>query len=324
MTRKTLFVSLMLAFGAATASHAQHFDPQVPQPAFQSGKGPRVLFDSAHFNFHTEMSAFFELLRKDGFRLSFQKKPWTPASLEQADLVVISGPLAVSRDSLYAKGGDHYWWSDEGRQEALTSDEVLAVVRWVRAGGNLLLIVDHAPAPAASRRLLEALGVDARNSMTWDDGRRPPGYNSYRDNRRASAILFSRKHGSIGDHPILQGRNKKERIDRVATYVGSSLVGPLESSPLLLLSRESFDYWKDPPERGGAEHRVSAAGRAQAVAFSLDKGRVVVVAEFTPFQARWGGVGDPDGKIGAGMAYAGAQDQQFVTNTMRWLARVIP
>ncbi len=305
--------------------NAQQFDPQVADPAFPTGKGPRVLFDSAHFNFDMDMSAFFELLRKDGFRVSFQKKPWTPAFLEQADLFVISGPITVSRDTLYAKGNDHYWWSDEGRPEALTSDEVLTVVRWVRAGGNLLVIVDHAPAPAASRRLLEALGVDARNSMTWDGGRRPPGYTyAAVDARRASFILFSREYGSIGEHAILRGRNVKEKVDRVATYVGTSLSGPLGSTPLLLLSPDSFDYWKDPPERGGAEHRVSAAGRSQAVAFSLDKGRVVVVSEFSPFQARWGGSGDPEGKIGAGMAYAGAQDQQFVTNIVRWLGRVLP
>jgi hypothetical protein len=309
----------------ALVGNSQQFDPHVPNPAFPVGKGPRVLFDSAHFNFDTEMSAFFEILRKDGFRVSFQTKPWTPAFLELADIVVISGPLSVSRDSLYAKGNDYYWWSDEGRQDAFTSAEILALVRWVRAGGNLLVIVDHAPAPAASRRLLEALGVDARNSMTWDGGRRPPGYTyAAVDARRASFILFSREHGSIGEHSILRGRNEGEKVDRVATYVGTSLMGPLGSTPLLLLSDASFDYWKDPPERGGGEHRVSAAGRSQAVAFSLEKGRVVVVGEFSPFQARWGGAGDPDGKIGAGMAYAGAQDQQFVTNVVRWLGRVLP
>jgi hypothetical protein len=55
---------------------------------------------------------------------------------------------------------------------------------------------------------------------------------------------------------------------------------------------------QDPPERGGAPHRVPAAGRAQAVAFPLDAGRVVVVAEFGPFVAGRADLGDPDGKIG--------------------------
>jgi hypothetical protein len=174
--------------------------------------------------------------------------------------------------------------------------------------------------------LLQALGVDVRDSMTWDGNRRPPDYVYGPETfwQKFSFILFSRDYASLGAHPILEGRNASERVNRVTTYGGSSLVGPVDSSPLLLLSAEAFDFWQDPLERGGAQHRVPATGRAQAVAFPLDAGRVVVVAEFSPFTAVWGGFGDPDGKIGAGMAYAGADDRQFVVNTIRWLARVIP
>lgn len=319
-------VGALLPLVLALVGHAQQFAPHVANPAFPVGKGPRVVWDAGHHNVHHWwMTAFQEVLKKDGFQLRFRNERWTVNALNSADIVVIPGPLPVSNSSLIAKGDDHYWWSDEGGQDAFTAAEILAVVRWVRAGGSLLLIIDHAPAPSASRRLLEALGVDARNAMTWDGGRRPPGYTYLAvDARRASFILFSREYGSIGEHPILRGRNDKEKVDRVATYVGTSLMGPLGSTPLLLLSSDSFDYWKDPPERGGAEHRVSAAGRSQAIAFSLEKGRVVVVGEFSPFQARWGGAGDPDGKIGAGMVYTGAQNQRFVTNVVRWLGRVFP
>lgn len=323
MTTTTIVAAGIIAV-VAFAAEAQQFVVHVSDPAFAAGRGPRVLWDAAHHNeHHWWMTAFQDVLRKDGFRLAFHSERLTPRAMRSADVVVIPGPLAVHRDSLLAKGAAYYWWSDEGRANAFTSQEVAAVVEWVRAGGSLLLILDHAPSADAARMLTDALGVEVRNSMTWDGGRSPPDYGD-RDNQRASKILFSREHASLGEHPILRGRNESERVDRVATYVGSSLVGPLGSSPLLLLSPESFDYWRDPPERGGGEHRVSAAGRAQAVAFALDKGRVVVVAEYTPFQATWGGIGDPDRKIGAGMAYAGAQDQQFVTNIARWLARVIP
>lgn len=324
---------LALLAGGPLKVDGQRFTVQINDPAFPKAQGPRVLWDAAHFNAHLwgDMDAFADVLTKDGFRIAFQRERWTRSPLDSADLVVVAGPLAVDGEVLIAKGAagdpsrrfEHYWWSDEGRQNAFTSQEVAALVTWVRTGGSLLLILDHAPSADAARLLSEAMGVEVRNSMTWDDGRRPPGY-TYTDNRRASHILFSREYASLGDHPILKGRKLSERVDRVATYAGSSVVGPLGSSPLLLLSAESFDYWKNPPERGGDEHRVSAAGRAQAVAFHLGAGRVVVVTEFTPFQARWGVAGDPDGKLGAGMAYAGAQDQQFVTNIARWLAKVIP
>lgn len=324
MTFNRCALLLCAALFTVAEAEAQKFVAQVRNPAFPKGIGPRVLWDQAHFNAHRwEMDAFLDVLQKDGFRVEFQDERFNRQALADIALVILPGPLAVSRESLWATSNNHYLWSDEGRTPALTSDEVLVLTTWVRDGGSLLLILDHAPAPAAVSWLLEALGVDARNAMTWDDGRRPPEY-VYVDNQRASIILFSRERASLGSHPILEGRNADEKVDRVSTYVGTSLMGPIGSTPLLLLSPDAFDYWRDPPTRGGNEHRVSARERAQAVAFSLGNGRVVVVAEFTPFQARWGGSGDPQGTIGAGMAYAGANNQQFVTNIARWLVRVLP
>jgi hypothetical protein len=312
---------------ALAAVHAQQFDTRIANPSFPPKTGPRVVIDAAHLNFAERTDAFVDVLRSDGFRVSSQTTRWNADTLAQTDVLVVMGPLAVGEKTLVAKGVEHYWWSDEGRQSAFTSAEVLAVVRWVRAGGSLLLVVDHSPRPSAARMLLQALGVDVRDSMTWEaNNRRPPGYvyglQAYW--QVFSYILFSHDYASLGAHPILEGRNTSERVNRVATYGGSSLVGPVGSSPLLLLSTEAVDFWQDPPERGGARHRVPAAGRAQAVAFPLDAGRVVVVADFSPFTAGPGELGDPDGKIGIGMAYAGADDRQFVVNTIRWLARVIP
>ncbi|HEV2852007.1 MAG TPA: hypothetical protein VHC97_04310 [Thermoanaerobaculia bacterium] len=49
------------------------FDAAVANPAYRLDSGPRVLFDEAHFNFHTaggRYKAFADLLMRDGYRIS--------------------------------------------------------------------------------------------------------------------------------------------------------------------------------------------------------------------------------------------------------------
>src|SRR5688500_12270710 len=69
-----------LAFFAPSGAGAQQeqlsdpgFDPAVANPAYRLGSGPRVLFDEAHFNFHTaggRYKALADLLTRDGYRVS--------------------------------------------------------------------------------------------------------------------------------------------------------------------------------------------------------------------------------------------------------------
>lgn len=316
----------LLAWASLVASgaEAQRFNPQVRQPAFPPGSGARVLIDAGHFNeSRAALAPLAELLTADGFRVSFHESPWTAAALGQADVVVIASPLSASRESIAASGPDNAW-SDQARRDAFTAAEVVTLTRWVRGGGNLLLILDEAPVPAAARTLAEALGVEVRNTRTWDAGQRPAGYAYPDDDLRGSYILFSREKRTIGKHPILDGRNKDERIESIATYVGSSLVGPFDGTVLLALTPNAFDYWKDAPERGAGEHRVPAVGRAQGVAFKMDQGRVVVLSESGALQVLEGGTEDPGGTLGKGLAFSGAQNKQFALNTMRWLGRVLP
>ncbi len=324
MRRSVLVGLFACASLLASAADAQQFTPQVRQPSFPAGTGPRVLIDAGHFNEgRVELGPLVDLLGRDGFRVSFNESAWTPAALAQADLVIITSPLAASRGSMQAAGAD-YAWSDQARRDAFSTEEVVALTGWIRGGGNLLLILDEAPVPAATRTLSEALGVEVRNTRTWDAGQRPAGYTYPADDLSGSYIMFTRERKTIGKHPILDGRNKDEKVDRVATYIGSSLVGPFDGTALLALSPDAFDYWKDAPERGAAEHRVPAVGRAQAVAFKLDQGRVVVASESGAFQVPEGGAEDPGNALGKGLAFKGAHNQQFVLNTVRWLGRVLP
>src|SRR5262245_65730591 len=61
-------------FGAAEIKAQQvpdpDFKPPVEKPAYAEGKGPVVLIDEAHFNFHTasgRYKSFADLLRRDGY-----------------------------------------------------------------------------------------------------------------------------------------------------------------------------------------------------------------------------------------------------------------
>ena len=316
-----LLAGALLVAGAA---EAQRFDPRVRQPAYPAGTGARVLIDAGHHNeSRAALAPLTELLSADGYRISFHETAWTAAALAQADVVIIASPLGASRASIMASGADNAW-SDQARRDAFTAEEVVTLTRWIRAGGNLLLVLDEAPVPAATRTLAEALGVEVRNTRTWDAAQRPVGYTYADDDLRGSWVMFSREKRTIGRHPILDGRNKDERIESVATYFGSSLVGPFDGTVLLALTPNAFDYWKDAPERGAGEHRVPAVGRAQGVAFKLDQGRVVVVSESDVFQVPEGGAEDPGGTLGKGLAFGGAQNKQFALNTLRWLSRVLP
>ena len=322
--RSVLVALLACASLVASAAEAQRCNPQVRQPAFPAGTGARVLIDAGHFNeSRAALTPLTELLTADGYRVSFHESAWTAAALAQADVVVITSPLSASRESITASGIDHAW-SDQARRDAFTAEEVVTLARWIRGGGNLLLVLDEAPVPAAARTLAEALGVEVRNTRTWDAGQRPSGYTYADDDLRGSYILFSREKRTIGKHAILDGRNKDEKVESVATYMGSSLVGPFDGTVLLALTPNAFDYWKDAPERGAGEHRVPAVGRAQAVAFKMDQGRVVVVSESGAFQVLEGGTEDPAGALGKGLAFGAAHNKQFLLNTVRWLGRVLP
>lgn len=316
-----LFACASLLAGGADA---QQFTPQVRQPSFPSGTGPRVLVDAGHFNEgRAELAPLVELLGRDGFRVSFHESAWTQAALAQADFIIIANPLGTSRESLRAAGAD-YAWSDQARRDAFTTEEVVTLTRWIRGGGSLLLMLDEAPVPAATRTLSEVLGVEVRNTRTWDAAQRPVGYTyPAADDLRGSYVMFTRERKTIAKHPILDGRNRDEKVDQVATYIGSSLVGPFDGTVLLSLTPNAFDYWKDAPELGGAEHRVPAVGRAQAVAFEMGEGRVVVASESDAFLVPAGGAEDPGNALGKGLAFKGAQNQQFVLNTIRWLGRVL-
>ena len=297
-----LAVSAVLLAGVAVRGSAQQipdptFDPKVERPAFTK-KRPRVIFDEAHNNFHTaggRYKAFADLITADGYAVAPGKEKFTKRLLKGADVLVISNALG-SPDSDSA----------EANSPAFTEEECDAVRDWVRAGGALLLITDHFPVGGATANLARRFEVEMSNSYTDD----PAHYDAKLQN-----LLFSRENGLLMDHAITRGRDARERINRVVTFMGQSLKGPANSSVLLKLADTALTLL--PPN---GEKKVSAAGRAQGLAMKFGKGRVVVMGEAAMLTAQLAG---PEKAKFGGLNQTGIDNRQLALNIMHWLSKVL-
>jgi len=268
------------------------FDVSVAAPAF-TRVHPKMLFDEAHYNFHTtngRYKPFVELARSDGFTVTPNRDRFSRALLQQFEVLVISNAL----------GGD----GAEAARPAFTEDECDAVSEWVKAGGRLLLIADHAPFGDAAQTLAKRLGVDMSRGYTFD-GAKLTG--------ETTTLSFTRDNGRLGEHFIVNGRNQSERVNRVRTFTGQSLRGPEGSVAFLKLGEGAKDV-----ATPDGQNPTSAAGRAQGLAFTSGRGRVVVMGEAAALSAQ---VAGPQ-RSPMGMNAPGNDNRQLALNIMRWLAGV--
>jgi hypothetical protein len=304
----TALLSVVLLVAACSGAQQvadSTFDTRVARPAFAKD-GPRLLFDEAHFNFHAtggRYKVFADLVTHDGFRLTLNAERFTPARLAGFDVLVIANAL-----------GDEDMSNPDAEKPAFTPEECDAVRDWVRAGGALLLVADHAPMGAAARPLGERFGVDMRNAYAVDPGRAVDGH--------PGLALFTADGGLDTTHPIVRGRDASERVRRVMSFTGQSLAGSDSARSILTFSPRAEDLMVGYGEAGGnvpKDKRKSAAGRSQMLALGFGRGRVVVLGEAAMFSAQLAG---PGGRVKMGMNYPGIDNRQLVLNTLRWLVRV--
>ena len=295
---------LALIASAATASCQSNgaradggFDTSVDAPAY-AGAGPVIHFDEAHNNLHRSGGTyrpFAELMTNDGYVVRASRDPFTTASLRGADVVVIANALGRN---------------ERNDDPAMSDAEADALVAWVRGGGSLLLVTDHYPMGHAVSNLASRFRVDMSGGLTED---------TVRYDRRfgASEIVFE----ALPGHPITRG------VDRVLTFGGQSLGVPEGAVALLPLGPSAIDRAATPRvERDGSTVRVhveygepvSAEGRAQAIALTLGRGRVVVLGEAAMASAQ---VSQYDGSP-FGMNVSGYDNRTFMLNAMHWLSRL--
>lgn len=293
----TTLVFLLMIVPAFSQQQADvTFDTSVKNPAYTTSH-PKVLFDEAHFNFHTasgRYKPFADLITNDGYRVTPNNEKFSRQSLQGFDVLVIANAGAAQADS-----------ADRSRP-AFTDEECDSVRDWVKSGGALLLIADHAPAGSAAAIMGSRFGVEMSKGFTADP------INYERLTLNPGWIRFTRAQKNLGDHPITRGRTANERINSVLSFTGQSLKGPKDSTALLTLSDKAYDV--DEPGNPQRARIVSAAGRAQALALSFGKGRVVVFGEAAMLTAQ---------NQNFGLNYPGTDDRQLVLNVMHWLTGLL-
>ena len=290
-------LALLLSPVVAQQVADPEFNTLVENPAYKR-EGPRVMFDEAHQNFHTtdgRYKPFVDLVTNDGYRVIRNRQSFSKTTLASYKILVIANALGA--EELDDDGAD---------KSAFTDEEIQAVHDWVKGGGALLLIADHAPFGGAAAALAGRFAVDMSKGYTFDPQNSVAG--------APTQLIFSRENKLLATHPITEGRGEKERLNLVRSFTGQSLKGPEGSAAILVLS----DGATDRPNFASQES-VSAAGRAQAVALKFGKGRVLVQGEAAMLSAQVSG----SDKRTMGMNVPGNDDRQYLLNVMHWLSGVL-
>ena len=273
------------------------FKALIEHPAYTK-TFPRVLFDEAHNNANTAVGSFkpfADLIADDGYHVVRNHKSFNKATLETFKVLVIANALG-------AEDAD-----EEGADKSAFTDAECDIVRdWVRSGGALLLLADQAPFGSAAENLAKRFGVDMSKGLTRDRA------NFEKESGVEDFIVYSRGNRLLLDHPITSGRDDGEKIVRVIAFSGQSLKGPEGAAQFLKLADTAIDMI--PPGKD-----VSAAGRAQGIAFKFGKGRVVVLGEAAMLSAQLAG----SDQRPIGMNYPGIDNQQLAQNIMHWLSGLL-
>ncbi|HEV2828589.1 MAG TPA: hypothetical protein VGW76_13405, partial [Pyrinomonadaceae bacterium] len=240
---------------------------------------------------------FADLTTNDGYRITSNKEKFSPSVLNGYRILVISNAVGAPLMS-----------DANASSPAFNEAESDAVRDWVRDGGSLLFIADHAPMGSANQVLATRFQVDMSKMYTVDPENSDP------ESRNPGSIVYTRASGRLADHPLTNGRNESERVNRVIAFTGQSLKGPADSFAFLKLADTAVDTMPGPNP-----NPASAAGRAQGIAIKFGKGRAVILGEAAMLSAQVVGAQ----QVKFGMNRPGIDNRQLALNIMHWLSGIL-
>jgi hypothetical protein len=306
-------------------------------PAYQGDSGPNVCVDEAHFNYHTAegiYKPFAELLRGDGYRVTRFRSGFTADALTDCEILLIANAQAEANTRGFGSPRSN---SAYPHASAFVREEIDEIILWVRGGGALFLIADHAPWPAAVSDLALLLGVVMLDGDTYSSKEaRPNGMvvfgaaleEGWRELIRLHEQPFEffdpvlTDRGTLAPHPVIEGRSSEERIGSVVTFSGQAFYGSEEWEPILVFGPNAVsrvplrENLRDAAR--SEEPLLSVAGWLQGGTRKLDQGRVGILGEAAMCTAQLEGT-VPDGMN----APQASQNAQFCLNVMHWLSGLL-
>lgn len=302
-----LLVSLSLMLFSASCLAQQRADTlfryDISMPRYPIGKGPVILLDEAHHNFHTttgRFRSFADFLRKDGYRVKGNSAVFTSPALQEARILVIANALNEANRETWTLP----------TPSAFTDEEIRVLLQWVYSGGSLFLIADHMPFPGAAEKLAAGFGFTFYNGFAMrKNGDTSPGGALNRPD------IFTPGHG-LHEGPITRGTQPNEQVTSVRTFTGQAFRIPEAATPLIVLDDQFELLLPKTAWQFATETTVMpATGLAQGASLEYGKGRLVVFGEAAMFSAQVQrdsvrmGMNAPDAK----------QNPQFLLNIIHWL-----
>jgi hypothetical protein len=303
---KTMSILVLLfafQFISSLSSNAQ----QVPdtsyrftihQPAYTQGKGPLILIDEAHHNFHTRTGGFLpfaRLMEQDGYRVKSLDRTITGTEvLKGCNILVIVNSLnEVNADNWVLP-----------TPSAFSKEEIEIIKQWVQNGGSLFLVADHMPFAGAATDLGKAFGFEFINGFAkTGEAFWPPS-------------VFSRQKGTLQDSPVTRGLKENEKIDSVVTFTGSAFKVPEHSVRVLSFKDENISLQPDTAWRfNNTTKQQKLKDCQQGALLNSGKGKVAVFGEAAMFTAQ---LVNGNFRVGFNSGLA-PQNAQFALNLIHWL-----
>lgn len=335
-----LFALILMAAPVAAQQVADAaFRFENPHPAYEPGAGPQVCIDQAHHNFHTaegRYKPFAELLRGDGYRVTGFQSAFSRETLSGCEVLVIANALSEANSH-----GEREWApTDWGfpHPSAFTREEINELAIWIREGGSLFLIVDHAPWPGAASDLAAILGVhpidgeatasaDARSGSVLFGAIHEEGWQQAAKVYEIPYERFrpiQRNAGTLAPHPIVKGRTREEEVDAVVTFTGHAFYPSVKVQPILVFGPKAVGRipleWNLEKVSQEDWPQFSVGGWLQGGALHLGEGRVVILGEAAMCTAQVAGPKRMPMGMNAPHAF---QNAQFCLNVVHWLSGLL-